>query len=579
MLPDVSLVCIAMNSYFECQESFLNVLPYFRSDATYSSCVREASIKGTETGHSRSVGSHPCKHINTSGPKTADKQSGIDNKFATEVHQSSSNSDSDLRTVVSNRRHVFTQFPTAVEFCNTEISNKSGMKEKGVQMPASSNASTNGDTYELIGGVLSDSTASGKMIAFKQTRAKKSVTEEDSQRSELIRKNIAKASKSNEFSRAAVKQSELNESAPLCCCECMKLVREIRSGIGSTKQRSLVSSVGGHVKTDSLLDKHKNLPSSGKKAQSKNTDNNFSRSYAFSSSGTVGDAVQLTRDPYRVRTSVAAETVRNTGVQTTQALSLVPSVRPQWHSLFPQRTEKLSSKTENDTDSSHKKCPCCGSCEDESDSTDGACLKEGQDGRHIWKCQICGVLQSALPTSRQNAVPHCDTVWKCSDCLTKLPNEGRPVFSKCLQCGLQKSCENVQEKERDTGTTSSSTTGVKAPVGYIITIESSADSVSSVAGKSKVKPLEEIRIKIPEKKNHSVSSKGKEKEKLKIGVSKSSVNLSKQKQRPIGSTENRSPTEGAVKRNKRYSREQTLQVSVRDRTVKVCASLQRILSL
>jgi hypothetical protein len=560
------------------------VLPYFRSNGTYSSSVEETGIKETEIGHSRSVGSHPCKHINTNGPKT-EKQSGIANKFASEVHQSSSNSD--LRTVVTNRRNVFIQFPMAVELCNTELGNKSGIKEKGVQIPASSNASTNADTHELIGGVSSDSTASVNINVLKQTRGKRSVTEEDTQRSELISKNIANASQSNEFGRAAAKQSELNESTPLCCCECKKLLREIRSGIGSAKQRSSVSSVGGHVKIDSLFDKQKNLPSSGRKTQSKITDNNFPKSYTFSSR-TAGDAVELTRDLDHLKTSVAAETAGSTVAQKTQALNLVPSIQPQWHSAVLQGTEKLSSKTENGIDSSRKKCPCCGTSEDEADSvlvpsnnTNGAwkchiCLKEG---RHIWKCQICGVLQSALLTSRQNAVPDSDTVWRCSDCLTKLPDEGRSAFSKCLQCGLQKGYENVQEKEGDSGTTSSSTTAVKAPVGYVITIESSTDSVSSVAGKSEGKPLEEIRIKIPENKNRSVSSKRKEKEKLKIGASKSSTSSSKQKQRLIGSTENRPPAEGAVKRNNRRSREQTLQVSVHDRTVKASASIQRILLL
>lgn len=562
---------------------------YFRSDGTYSSSIREAHLKEIEVGHSRSVRSHRYKHIDPSVqlfiPKVPEKHSGTD-KFAVKVHRSSS--DSDMKTVVSNRRDVFTQFPTSVKLCNTEIDDRLQVKEKGIQAPTSSNVSTNGDTYELIGGVLSDSTASGRINVFMQTRGRKSVTKEDSQRSEVINKNTAEASECNEFSKAAVKLSELNESTPFCCCECKKLLGEISSDLRSTKQRSAGNSVEGHVKMNGLVDKQKYVPASGRTIQSKNMDNSSARSCTFSSSGTSGDANELTHDSDHVQTSVATETTGNTGVQATQPLSSQPLIQPQWYSLVAQGAQKLSSKAESGIDASHKKCPCCGASEDKTDtilvsshSTTGEwkcyrCLKKERDKRHSRKCQICGVLESELLISEQNGIPDCDAVWKCSDCLAKLLDKGKAVFNKCIQCGLQKGCENVKEKQGDDGTGSSSTAAMKAPVGYVITVEAYTGSISSMAEKSEKKPLEEVRIKVPEKKSRSTSSKRKEKENLKIGVLKSSMKSSKQKQKPVGSTENRSATEGAVKRNKHYSREHTLQVNIRDRTVKASASLERI---
>jgi hypothetical protein len=170
-------------------------------------------------------------------------------------------------------------------------------------------------------------------------------------------------------------------------------------------------------------------------------------------------------------------------------------------------------------------------------------------------------------------------MWKCRDCLAKLLDERKPVFDKCVQCGLQKGCENVKEKQGDDGTSSSNTTAMKASVGYVITIETSTDSISSVAEKSGKKPLEETRIKVPGKKSRSVSSKRKGKENLKIGVSKSSMESSKAKQKPVGSTENSSATQDAVMRDKLCSREHTLQVNIHDRTVRASASFERILLL
>jgi hypothetical protein len=557
------------------------ILLYFRSGGTYSSSIKEAHLKEVEIGRSRSVRSHRYKHIKPSvqlfSPKVPEKRSGTD-KFAVKVDRSSS--DLDMKTVVSNRRDVFTQFPASVKLCNTEINDKLQVQEKGIQAPTSSNVSTTGDTYELIGGVLSDSTASGRINVFMQTRDRKSVIKEDSQSSEVVNKNIAEASKSNEFSKATVKQSELNESTPLCCCECKKLLGEIRSDLRSTKQRSVGNSVEGHVKMNSLVDKQKYVPSSGRTTQSKNMDNNSARSCTFSSSGTLGDAIELSHDSDHVQTSIATETTGNTGVQTTQPLSSLPLTRPQWYSLVAQGTQKLSSKAENDINASHKKCPCCGASEDKTDtilisshSTAGEwkcyrCLKKERDKSRSRKCQICGILESELLISEQNGIPDSDAVWKCSDCLAKL-------LDKCIQCGLQKGCE----KQGDDGTGSSSTASMKAPVGYMITIETSRDSVSSMAEKSEKKPLEEIRIKVPGKRNRSISSKRKEKENLKTGVLKSSMKSSKQKQKLVGSTENRSATEGAVMRNKHYSREHTLQVNISDGTVKVSASLERVLLL
>jgi hypothetical protein len=484
-----------------------------------------------------------------------------------------------MRTVVSNRRDVFTQFPKAVESCSTEISYQLEMREEGVQVPASSRASTDGNTYELAGGVLSDSTASGKINVFKQTRAK-SVTEEGSQRTEKISKNLAKTSKYNEFSKASVKCPDLNESPPLCCCECRKLLREISSSIRSTKQRSFVNSVGGCVKGNNLVDVQKYDPSSGRITQSKNKDKSFSGTCTTPSSGTSGDAIELTRDLDHVKTSVTAEAVENTGVQSAQPNSL-PSIRPQRYPAVPQGTGKVSGKAENSTDASLKRCPCCGASEDQMDTILVSphetasewkcriCLKGREVKRHVWKCQVCGVLQSALLISQSNGFPDCDT---------KLLDEGKLMFNKGLQCGLQEDCYDVEEKEGDSGTTSSSTNAVKAAVGYVITIETSADSASSFGEKSEEKPLEEIRIKIPKKKIQSASSRGRENEKLSC-VSESSMKSSKQKQNPIGGTENKSSTEGAVKRNSHYSSGHTLQVNIKDRSMKGSASLERILLL
>jgi hypothetical protein len=540
-------------------------LLYFRSDGTYGSSVREAHLKESEIGHSTSVKSHPYKHINRSSElsshKAPEKHSRTD-RFATEIQQSSS--DSDMKTVVSNRRDMFTQFPTSVELCDAEINYKLQLKEKGVQAPASSNVSTDGDTYELTGNVLSDSTASGRINVFMQTRDRKSLTKRDSQRSEVTNKNMRKTSKSKEFRKATVKQSELNESTPLCCCECKKLLSEISSDIRSKKQRSVGNPVEG------LVEKQKYVPSSGRTTQSKSMDNSSARSCTLSSSGTLGVTSQLTHDSDHVTTSVATETAENIGVQTTKSASSVPLIRPQWYSWIAQGTEKASGKAEH---TSHKKCPCCGASEDQSDAislsshnTAGEwkcyrCLKKERDKIRSRKCRICGILESELLTSQQNNIEDCDTVWECNDCLAKVLDEGKPVFSKCIHCGLQKGCENVKEKQEDAGTVSSSTTAVKAPIGYVITIETSTDSISSMAEKSEEKPLEEIKIKIPEGKSRSISSRGKKREKLQIGVSKSGMKSSKQNQKPIGSTENRSSTGGGAKRNKHYSRERTLQVN------------------
>lgn len=544
----------------------------FRSDVTHGSSISEIRVRK----------SHNLKHIdNKSEPSSSKspKKNRKSSKFPSEIHQNLS--DPNIKTVSLDKRDIFTQFPTAVELYDKKSSynctnDKLQLKEKAVQAPILSDISTNGDTYKLTGSMLSDSTVSGRINAFMQTRKRNSVTDKDSQGSELTdaHKYTRKASESNDCHETVVKELKSNDS-PLCCCDLKKLLAEISKEIRFKKQRSEdKKSIEGNVKASGSVAKQRYISSSGRMIQSKNMDDNSGRSCTISSSRTLGDVIELPCDSDQVRASVATETVTNIGVQTTQSLRSLPLIRPQWYSLITEGKEKVASKAENDIGSSCKVCPCCGALEAQNDTISESsqdttsewkcsrCLKLEQAKRYDRKCQICGVLESQLQISQQDGIQNHDTSWKCSDCLARKLDNARPVFDKCMNCGLQKDCNERKEKQIDFGSTGKITsTTQKSPIGYILTLETSTDPVSSMAERSEKKMLEEIKIKVPERKNHLISAKGKRRKKFQKAVSKSSMKFSKENHKSVTSMEDRSFPEDELQRNKRRE-EHTLQVRI-----------------
>ncbi|KDR09122.1 hypothetical protein L798_01315 [Zootermopsis nevadensis] len=128
-----------------------------------------------------------------------------------------------------------------------------------------------------------------------------------------------------------------------------------------------------------------------------------------------------------------------------------------------------------------------------------------------------------------------------------------------MNCGLQKDCNERKEKQIDFGSTSNNTsTTQKSPIGYILTLETSTDPVSSMAERSEKKMLEEIKIKVPERKNHLISAKGKRRKKFQKAVLKSSMKFSKENHKSVTSMEDRSFPEDELQRNK-CREEHTLQ--------------------
>jgi hypothetical protein len=521
---------------------------------------------------------HTDKISESSNSKSPRKHRRTD-KFASEIQQNVS--DSNTKTAFSNRRDIFTQFPTSVELCDKKnrhdyASNKLQLKEKAVHAPVLSDISTNGDTYELIGGMLSDCTVSGRINAFMHTRERNSVKAEDPQGSEVTDagKYTRKASESNECDETAVKQTKSNDT-PLCCCDVKKLLAEIRKEIRFKKQRSVdKKSVEGYAKTTAFVAKQKSVSSSGGTAQSKNMADSSGKSSTLSSSRTLGDVIELTCDSDQVRASVATETVANIGVQTTQSLSSLPLIRPQWYSLIGQGTEKVSSKAKKDICASCKECPCCGALEDQNDTLSESsqdtviewkcsrCLKLEQDRRRDRKCDICGVLESQLHISEQDGIQNHDISWKCSDCLARKLDNAKPVFDKCMHYGLQKDCKDREEKEVDFGRASNiASTTLKSPIGYILTLEMSADPDFSMSERLEKKVLEEIKIKVPERKRYSISGKGKRRKEFEKAVSKSSVKSCKENQKPVGSVKDKSLPEDELQK-KKCRKEPTLQVRI-----------------
>jgi hypothetical protein len=443
------------------------------------------------------------------------------------------------------------------------------LKEKAVQASASSSVSTNGETYELVGGMFS----AGRINVFTQSKERKAMTENGAQESEVsnVSKNTRVMSECNECGETAAKQSELGDSTPLCCCECKKLLSKISSEIKSKNQRSrVIKSYESHTKMGDGTGKQKYDSSSRSTTQSKNTGDSSARSCTLSSSETLGNAIELNQDYAHERAFVGTETVRNIGVQTGQSVRSLPVIRPHWYSFIGDGTNKVSSKSQQNINTSRKKCPCCGAFEDESDTVSelshntagewqcSRCLKM----KHNRKCQICGVLESELPNIQQDGISDHDTAWKCSNCSVSKLDQAKPALGTCVLCGLQEGYEDRKEKPVDFGCTRNITSSaVRSPMGYLLTLETSTDSISSTAETSG-KLLEEVKMKIPVRKKHSVSDKVKRREKQKQGVSKPGVKPSRRNQKSVRDVRNVSSAEDGNQGRRHCRRKPTLQVKV-----------------
>jgi len=495
--------------------------------------------------------------------------------FASEIHQNSP--EPKVKTAFLSRRDIFTQFPTHVDLYHKRGRykypiNKVQLKEKAVQASASSSVSTNGDTYELVGGMLSDGIAAGRVNVFTQSKERKAMTENGAQESEVsdVSKNTRVMSECNECGETAAKQSQLDHNTPLCCCQCKKLLSKISSKIKSKNQRSVgIKSYESHTKMGDGIGKQKYNSSSRSTSQSKNTGDSSARSCTLSSSATLGNAIELTGDSAHVRALVGTETVRNFGVQTRQSVSSLPVMQPRY-SFVRDGTNEVSSKAQQNISTSRKKCPCCGVLEDENDTVSESshntagewqcsrCLKM----KHNRKCQICGVQESDLPNIQQDDISDHDTAWKCSNCSVSKVDQAKPALGKCVLCGLQKGYEDRKETLVDCGCTHNiASAAVKSPIGYLLTLETSTDSMSSTTeGSGKL--LEEVKMKIPVRKKHSVSAKVKRREKQKQGVSKPGVNSFRQNHKSVRGVKNISSAEDDSQRRAHCRRQPTLQVKV-----------------
>ena len=550
----------------------------FRSNSTYNSNVSETHLRKSEIVHNIPVKPNHYKHsgqsLELSSSKAPNKHSVTD-EFASEIHQNLP--EPKVKTAFFSRRDIFTQFPTHVDLCHKRSRykypvNKVQLKDKEVQASASSSRSTNGDTYELVGGMLSDGRAAGRINVFTQSKERKATTENRAQESEVsdVSKGTRVMSECNECGETATKKSELDDNAPLCCCECKKLLSKISSEIKSKNQRSGgIKSYESHTKMGDGTGKQKYDSSSRSTTRSKNTGDSSARSCTLSSSATLGNAVELNRDSAHVRAFVGTETVRNIGVQTRQSVSSLPVIRPHWYSLIGEGTNRMSSKTQKNINTSSKKCPCCGAFEDESDTLSesshntagewqcSSCLKM----KHNRKCQICGVLESELPDVQQDISDH-DIAWKCSNCSVSKLDQAKPALGKRVLCKLQKGYEDRKEKLVDHGCSRNiASASVRSPLGYLLTLETSTDSVSSTAETSG-KLLEEVKMKIPVRKKHSLSDKVKRREKQKQGVSKPGVKSFRQNQKSVRGVKNVSSAEDGFQRNGHYRKQPTLQVRV-----------------
>jgi hypothetical protein len=538
------------------------VFSSFRSDAACSSSANETHVKESENEHNTLTKLCHCKHtdqiLELRSFKDPRKHGGTD-QFGPEILHNPS--DPHMKTASSNRGDISTKFPTSVVLCGKKDEHKLQLKEKAIQAPTSSNASTNGDMSVFMGDTLSESMAAGRINVFVQAVERQSTTEKDSLESEVsdINKNTIKASKSNEHGEITMKQPELNDCIPLCCCECQKLLTDIKLN----KQRSVDKvSVDAHDKSSGAVGRWKYI-SSSRRTQSKNVEDSSARYHTLSSSGPLGGAVELTPDLHDVASSVSTETVRSIGVQTTQLVNSLPLRQPHSHSLYARWIEKKKSKAEKDMYASLKECPCCGILEDQTDvisesSNDNncewkcsRCLKMEQDQKRNRKCQICGTLESQLQMSHEDDISDHDiNAWKCTDCIARESGNAEPGFDICIHCGLQKDCRTIN--------TSSSKT--KAPIGYVLTVETTTDSVSSMEESSEEKLLKEV--KVSERKRHPVSAKGRRRGKLKRVVLESNIkSCSKGNEKPVGSMKNRSSNEDGFQRNRLYRREPTLQVN------------------
>jgi hypothetical protein len=551
----------------------------FRSDATRNSNVSETRLRKSEIR--RDVPVKPNHHkrsgqsLELSSSRARNKENVTD-VCASEINQNSP--EPKVKSAFLSRRDIFTQFPTQVDLCHKRSrykhpANRVQSKEKAVQASASTSASTNGDTHELVVGALSDGGAAGGINVRTQSKDRKAVTENDARESEAsdVSKNTRVTSECNEYGETAAKRSELEDDTPLCCCECKKLLSKISAEIKSKNRRSVgVNSYESRTRVGNGIGKEKYDSSSRSTTQSKSTDDDSARSRTLSSSATLGNAVGLTRDSARVRAPVASGTLRNVGVQTGRSVHSLPVTQPHWYSFVHDGTNKMSSKAQNNISSSHKKCPCCGAPEDESDavsesshSTAGKwqCSKCFRM-KHDRKCRICGVLESELPNVQQDDVSDDGGAWKCGNCSASKLDQAKPVLGECVVCGSQKGCVDSKGKQVDCGCTRNvASAAVRFPVGYHLTVETSTDSVSSVAETSE-KLFEEVKMKIPVRKKHSVSDKVKRREKQKQGVSKPGVKSFRQNQKSVRGVKDVYSAEDGDQRRGHYRIQRTLQVKV-----------------
>lgn len=551
----------------------------FRSNATYNSNISGTRLRKSEIGHNIPVQPNHYKHSDQSlelSNSKAPNMHSVTDLFASEIHQNSA--EPKVKTAFLSRRDIFTQFPTHVDLYDKRSRykypiNEVQLKGKAVQASASSSVSTNGDTYELIGGMLSDGIAAGRINVFTQSKERKAMTENNTQESEVcdVSKNTRVMSECNECGETAAKQSQLDHNTPLCCCQIKKLLSKISSQIKSKNQRSVgIKSYENHTKMGDGIGKQKYDSSSRSTSRSKNTGDSSARSCTLSSSATLRSAIELTGDSAHVRALVGTETVRNIGVQTRQSVSSLPMMRPHCYSFIGDGTNEVSSKTQQNISRSSKKCPCCGAFEDENDTVSESshntagewqysrCVKM----KHNRKCQICGVQESDLPNIQQDDISDHDTAWKCSNCSVSKVEKAKAALDKRVLCGLQKGYEDRKETLVDCGCTRKiASAAVRFPIGYLLTLETSTDSMSSTSEASG-NLLEEVRMKIPVRKKHSVSAKAKGMKKQKQGVSKPGVKYFRQNQKSVRGVKNISSAEDDSQGRTHFRRQPTLQVKV-----------------
>ncbi|PSN36453.1 hypothetical protein C0J52_18056 [Blattella germanica] len=311
-------------------------------------------------------------------------------------------------------------------------------------------------TLELTADTQSDVTTTGRINVYPQT--------------------VKKANAERNISLRKSSRSEMKNKDALCCCECKKLVNEVKTG------EIMIGSKTGDVETGDKI-----------RRNSRATDTSTA-----SSSGTIKSA-----DKGHVKGLLKPNT-------------------------DPTLTHTQRSVLERLINMSDGKCPCCGCLEGETSSQLGSgdwkCPRCAD--KTIRKCYVCG-----FNVVEHDASPKVDVTQKCKNCLKR-------KNSKCLRCGKVQQVDGENEAERQDVIASSHTRVDKSSVGYVLTLESATLSDSSVSTLLK-EPLQELKMKVPVRKTYSsISSNEKVQEKSK--KSSSSKSSRKENKKPEKSTKQKS---------------------------------------